>query len=294
MSTQDIALPMVQTATPNRWQIWRSQLRTIVRLELKKNFFRWRGFWVYLLAFGPAVIIGAHSIASMYEAARGGHGHSLDKDTEIMAGIFQIFYLRLGIFFGCMGIFSRLFRGDVIEKSLHYYFLAPVRRELLALGKYLAGAVASIFFFGMGVLTSFVLMYIHYGQEGKAFVLGPGLSQLGAYLGVTALACIGYGALFLLMGLVFRNPIIPSVVILLWEGINNVLPSVLKKFSVVFYLEPLCPVEVPATGLAALFTVSADPLPTWLAVPGLLVVAALILAYACVRVRRVEISYSTD
>ena len=49
---------------------------------------------------------------------------------------------------------------------------------------------------------------------------------------------------------------------------------------------------VPVTGTPS--TVSADPLPTWLAVPGLLVVAALILVYACIRVRRVEISYSTD
>ena len=30
--------------------VWRSQLLTIVRLELKRNFLRVRGLWVYLLA----------------------------------------------------------------------------------------------------------------------------------------------------------------------------------------------------------------------------------------------------
>ena len=37
--------------------VWRSQLLTIVRLELKRNFLRVRGLWVYLLAFAPTVII---------------------------------------------------------------------------------------------------------------------------------------------------------------------------------------------------------------------------------------------
>ena len=28
-----------------------------------------------------------------------------------------------------MGIFSNLFRGEMLEKTLHYYFLTPIRRE---------------------------------------------------------------------------------------------------------------------------------------------------------------------
>jgi hypothetical protein len=34
-----------------------------------------------------------------------------------------------------------------------------------------------------------------------------------------------------------------------------------------------------------------DPAPAWLAVPGLLIVATLVLAYAAVSARRAEISY---
>ena len=46
-----------------------------------------------------------------------------------------------------MGIFSNLFRGEMLEKTLHYYYLTPMRRELLVAGKYLAGlAVALVLF----------------------------------------------------------------------------------------------------------------------------------------------------
>lgn len=47
---------------------------------------------------------------------------------------------------------SRLARpnGDGQPTSLRYYFLAPARRELLVLGKFLAGIIAAIFFFGSG------------------------------------------------------------------------------------------------------------------------------------------------
>jgi ABC-type transport system involved in multi-copper enzyme maturation permease subunit len=268
--------------------VWRAQLITIIRLELKRNFLRLRGLWVYLLAFAPTVIIALHAITS--------HGRcNLEEDTNIFAGIFQLFTLRLAIFFGCMGIFTRMFRGEMMEKSLHYYFLTPVRRELLVLGKYIAGVIAAICIFGSSVLIGFAFTNGHFGSEGTNFVFhGPGLGQLGSYLLVTVLACIGYGALFLLMGLMFRNPIIPAVVILLWESIDNVLPALLKKFSVIFYLLPLCPVEVPVQGISGLFTVVAEPLPSYLSIPGLLCVSVLLLVWASRKIRVLEINYGTD
>ena len=288
MSSEGLAVPMTEKAAGYPWPLWRAQLATILRLELKRNFFQLRGFWIYVLAFAPAAIIGAHAATS--------HGRcTLEDDTAILANIFQLFYLRLGIFFGCMGIFTRLFRGEVLERSLHYYFLSPIRRELLVTGKYLAGVITSVVFFGAGVALSFLFMNGHFGAAGRQFVFnGPGLGQFGSYLLVTALACIGYGALFLLMGILFRNPIVPAVIILLWESINNVLPAMLKKLSIIFYLQPLCPVEVPADGIAALFTVTADPVPLYIAIPGLLVVSALLLTYAARRIRSVEINYTTD
>jgi ABC-type transport system involved in multi-copper enzyme maturation permease subunit len=271
------------------WQLWFSQLAAIIRIELRKAMWMRRSIWIYLLAFAPAVIIGLHALNNPM-----GRDCSISEDTQVLAAIFQ-FYLHGGIFFGCMGLFTWLFRGEVVEKSLHYYFLAPMRRELLVIGKFFAGLLASILIFGASVLLSFTLMYGHFGAPGRAFVFdGPGLGHLLAYLNVTALACIGYGSVFLALSLVFKNPILPGIVVLLWETFHAVLPSMLQKLSVMFYLKQLCPVTLPPQGVMALFMVVAEPVPGWIAVPGLLSLCSVILFLACLRIRRTEISYLAD
>ncbi|HEY0706297.1 MAG TPA: ABC transporter permease [Polyangia bacterium] len=270
----------------------RRQLATIVRLELGKNLRSWRGLWLYLLALLPLLPITLHTIVASLGDPNA--QHPLDNDTTILAGIFQFYYVRLGIFFGCLGLFTRLFRGEMMERSLHHYLLAPVRRELLTLGKFLAGLIISVATFVTAVLLAFGLMYLHYGAEARAFVFdGPGLGHLGSYVLVAVLACVGYGSLFLLLGLIARNPILPAVPILIWESINHLLPSSLKFLSVVFYLEPLLPVEVPPSNeLLTFFAIPADPVSSYVAVPGVIVVSAVVLLAACLKARSTEINYA--
>ena len=83
-------------------------------------------------------------------------GNNLGVDSIMFAGVFQFFFLRLAIFFGCLGIFMNLFRGEVLDRSLHFYFLAPIRREVLMAGKFLAGLLATCTIF----VTSEVLQTI--------------------------------------------------------------------------------------------------------------------------------------
>src|SRR4051794_24983173 len=75
------------------------------------------------------------------------------QDSVMFAGVFQFFFLRLAVFFGCLGIFMNLFRGEVLDRSLHFYFLAPIRRDVLMLGKFLAGVLAT----GVIFVTSEIL-----------------------------------------------------------------------------------------------------------------------------------------
>jgi len=277
------------TVAEQPWELWTRQIGSILRMDLRKNFLSMRGVWIYLLAFAPVVLIGLHAIID--RASSG----SLRTDTEVLAGIFQFFYLRFGIFFGCLGIFTWLFRGEIIEKSLHYYFLAPVKREVLLAGKFLGGLFTSITLFGLGIALSFSIMYAHFGTAGQYYIFnGPGMGQLLAYLGVTALACIGYGSSFLTLSLIMKNPIIPAVLVLGWETFNPVLPTLAQRFSVTYYLKQLCPVSIPADGLMALFTVVSEPVSTFAAILGPIVLASLVLLLAAKFVRRLEISYVAE
>jgi ABC-type transport system involved in multi-copper enzyme maturation permease subunit len=263
-------------------------------MELKKNFITKRGFWIYLLAAAPAVLVWVHSVVTLQRPDRA--AHDMSKDTEILAVLFQMFFLRPGVFFGCVGIFTYLFRGEVVERSLHYYFLAPVRREVLVLAKYLAGAITAIAFFGGSILLTFWGMYAHFPsyEVSEWMFQGAGLSHLLAYLSVTVLACLAWGAVFLYMGIRWRNPIIPSVTFLLWESLNVFLPAWLRRFSVLHYLQSMTPVHGDLRGPGLLFGQTVDPVPAWLAVLCLAGITAGMLYLSVRQLQRTEISYSTD
>jgi ABC-type transport system involved in multi-copper enzyme maturation permease subunit len=219
-------------------------------------------------------------------------------DTNIFATVFQFFYLRLAIFFGCLGIFMNLFRGEVLDKSLHFYFLAPIRRDVLLAGKFLTGLLVAILVFCTSTLVQFFALYWHFPSNAVQDYLfrNNGLSHLTAYVGVTALACIGYGSVFLAAGILLRNPIIPAAVILVWEASNSFLPAVLQKLSVIYYLKSLCPIEVPpqVPPPFALLAVNPDPISPMIAIPGLLLLSAVVLVLASLRIRHMEISYGTE
>ncbi len=220
-------------------------------------------------------------------------------DREVFAGVFQYFYLRLAIFFGCLGIFMNLFRGEMLDQTLHFWFLAPARREVLLLGKYLAGLIASVAIFSFGAAVCFMAML--WPQEPSqlaAFWPNMALSHLFWYCAAAALACVGYGSVFLAAGLLLRNPIIPAVTILFWESVNPLLPAMLQKLSVLYYVQALAPVPAPtdqgAPALIQLLMSPAEPPSVLVAVVGLLALTALVLWAAGLSVRRLEINYSTD
>ncbi len=277
-------------AAAGDWQKWWTQFRVIAVTEFRRNVFTRRGLYIYFLAFAPVAIIAVHALDSPM-----GRECSMGEDTKILAGIIMFFYVRLGIFFGCLGLFTWLFRGEIVQKSLHYYFLAPVRREVLVLGKFAAGVATAVALFGGGVLLSYVLMYGHFGVAGQNFTFdGPGLGHLRDYLLITVLACVGYGSIFLALSLVVKNPIVPGTMVFLWETISGVFPPLVQKLSITFYLKNLAPVELPTEGILALFTVVAEPVPLWLALPGLGLVVAAMLVFACWRIHSLEISYSAE
>jgi ABC-type transport system involved in multi-copper enzyme maturation permease subunit len=275
--------------------LWLTQIAAVLRLEMRKTFFSRRGLWVYLLALAPLVIFGGHTLVQLFKIRR---PCNFGEDTNIFASIFQLLDLRVVVFFGCLGIFMNLFRGEVLDRSLHYYFLAPIRREVLVVGKYLTGIIAAVVIFSSSTILQWGAMYAHFPAETMTSYLrdGGGWSHLAGYAGVTALACVGYGSVFLLMGTLFRNPIIPAAAILIWESINAFVPPVLQKFSVIYYLKSLCPIDAPpdVPKPLSLLIVNADPIEPSVAISGILLFTMMVVVIAAWQVRRMEINYGTD
>jgi len=118
------------------------------------------------------------------------------------------------------------------------------------------------------------------------------------YGAAAALGCVGYGSVFLAVGLYVRNPIIPAAVLLAWEGANGILPHVLQKISILYYLQSLCPVPAPmdddAPTLIRLLAAPAAPASRPGATLGLLLLTAFVLWIAGRAVRRMQISYGAE
>jgi ABC-type transport system involved in multi-copper enzyme maturation permease subunit len=265
------------------WALWLRQIRAIFRLEIRKNFLGKRSILIYLLALLPIVMLGMLALVRLPNFADLSH---------IFAWIYGVLILRTVVFFGCAWIFMNLFRGELVDRSLHYYFLSPVRREVLVFGKYVSGIATSTILFTITTIVAMLLLYFsHFSSDSMRFFFdGAGLGQLLSYAGITILACVGYGAFFLFIGLFFRNPIIPALVLYGWELINFLLPPLLKKVSVIHYLNSLLPISVSEGP----FAVVAEPTPAWIAIPSMLLVTGLILIAACYRIRRLEIKYGSE
>jgi hypothetical protein len=287
--TETNATSLGKTLAQQPWGLWWTQGLRMTRIEVRRNLFSWRASWIYFLAFIPTLIIFIHFLFDKHPL------DSMSEDGSILAGIVQLYYIRLGVFFGCLGIFSRLIRGEMIERSLHFYLLAPVRREILLLSKFAAGSISALLLFGSAMIADFALMYAGFGAAGRDYIFnGPGLGQLEAYLSIITLACLGYGAVFLLLSMMFRNPTPAAMLVLGWEAINPVLPSLLQKLSVASYLRHLMPVKVAAEGVFALLTVETEPVSAWAATLGLIALTVAGLIYSCYRIRSLEIRYTTE
>ena len=286
-SAIDVVQPKSENATGN-WSLWLRQIGAIFRMEIEKNFLGRRSLLIYLIAFLPLFPLTILALIT----PPGNEWRDFNQYSAIYSFIYNAFIMRTLVFFGSAWIFMNLFRGELVDRSLHYYFLSAVRREVLVVGKYISGLATSIMLFTATTVIAMLLLYFphFYSQSVRYFTEGRGLTQLLTYAGITILACLGYGAFFLFIGLFVRNPIIPAVLLYGWEWLNFLLPPLLKKVSVIHYLNSLVPVPMSEGP----FAVVAEPTPAYIAVPSMLVVTILVLILAAYRIRHMEIRYGSD
>ncbi len=260
------------------------QLRAVFALESKRLF---RGLEGRATLFFAAVPILLAILAVV------------TRDTPLPAGraenafavIFQNLVLQGTLYFGCLFTFGGLVRGEQIGKTFHHLLLAPLRREVLLLGKYLAALAATATLFGVSSAIAYLVLISDAGRPATLARLGSGGGgRMLAYVFVAALACAAYGAVFLAFGQWVKNPVFPAIAFWGWEHLNFLLPEGLKRLGLVHYLLSLTPVKVPESFLAVL----GDPLPAWVAVPVPLLLTAALLALSVRKVRRMEVDYGME
>ena len=102
--------------------LWLTQIAAVLRLEMRKTFFSRRGFWVYLLALLPLVIFAGHSFVMLLNAPC--RATSAQR-YQYLCRRLSAPDLRLVMFLRLPGIFMNLFRGEMLDRSLHFTFSRP-------------------------------------------------------------------------------------------------------------------------------------------------------------------------
>ena len=111
------------------WRLAARQLAGTLRLDLRRSLLSPRSLAVYFLAFSPLVLVAVWALTPFpLDEFEGPQEGSL-----VFTVLFEL-YLRVSIFFSGLFLFVSLYRSEILERSLHYYLLTPVRRDLLALG----------------------------------------------------------------------------------------------------------------------------------------------------------------
>ena len=144
---------------------------------------------------------------------------------------------------------TSLIADEVEGKTLTYLLTRPLTRPSILAGKFAAYLATSLgIALPAAVLTFFILMTTR-GWAG----VGASVPDLFRDLGAIALTLVAYGALFTLLGVLLRRPVIPGLLFLFgWELIAN-LPGYLPRFTLTAWLRSLIHHRPAQEGIAELF-----------------------------------------
>jgi len=167
---------------------------------------------------------------------------------------------------------SALIADEVEGKTLTYLLTRPIARASILVGKFAAYLVTGLALAWPALLATFFLLVT---ARGGGF--GAAVPDLFRDAGVIALTLLVYGALFALLGVLLRRPLVPGLLfIFAWELLAR-LPGYLPRLTLTVYLRSLIRHRPAVEGLSELFD---QVLPASTCLPVLFVLTAAFLGAA--------------
>jgi ABC-2 type transport system permease protein len=209
------------------------------------------------------------------------NGRALDPDSMFGILIWAL-YLRvivpvLGVFYG-----TSLIADEVEDKTITYLFTRPIRRSAILVGKYIAYLACTT----LVVLPSIMIVY---------FLIVPFVQVAASFralvidLGLLAIGLAAYGAVFALVGVIIKRPLIAGLIFAFgWEQVALVIPGSVRRFTLMYYLQALVPhTRLSDNVIALLQALINDPPSTLVSVVSLMfaVVGSLVLAGKAIEAR---------
>ncbi len=239
--------------------------RAVFDLSLDGMVFSRRSLLMALLVAAPVLF------AILYRVLSATHGEPPLGPPDIYALMVAVYWIRNVLPLAALFYATSLIADEVEGRTLTYLLTRPLTRSAIFAGKF-AAYLATTFTLALpaAVATFFILM-----TAPNAPALGPAAADLPRDLGVMLLTLVAYGALFGLLGVLLKRPVIPGLVFLYgWELLAN-LPGYLPRLTLTAWLRSLVRHRPAEEGLSGLFQ---QVLPADQALVVLITVSLLLLA----------------
>lgn len=290
-----------QQVTSAPWRQWADQSWAVALHEFRRLRHGRHALGRLVLTAVPIVFAGlvALIIAAMAEQAFvepliiRGERRTVGATLLDIAKLFRLLNLPFVLFMTTASLFANLYNSEITDRTLHHLFLLPVRREVITIGKYIAGVLV-VFSTSLTawLIAGSLLLTLHGPSAALSAALSlAGLEALAAYAMMTFLAVMAYGALFLLVGTTFRSPTIVAAAFWGWEWMTLFLPTTFKRFSILHWVTSFMPVSVTTDSV---FATLADPENRLMAFVVLSLFSMACVATATWRARRIQVSYGAS
>lgn len=140
----------------------------------------------------------------------------------------------LALFYG-----TSVISEEVDDKTLVYLTARPVSKATILLGKFSSYLLVPFMLLMIGLLGSFIFYFILFRFDITLLYYVRFVLELA---GIGALHCLAYGSLSLLLGTLFKRPLIVGIIFIYgWENFAYYFPGSTRYLTLNFYLRPLLP-----------------------------------------------------
>jgi ABC-type transport system involved in multi-copper enzyme maturation permease subunit len=127
-----------------------------------------------------------------------------------------------------------VFHDEINDSTINYLISRPIHRVELVIYKYVGLVISAL----VVVLPPLILTYLIIAPKAGAPIQNIGI--LTNYMGVVILAIVGYGAIFMFFGLLFKRPMLISLFYMfVWESVLAGIALLINQITIRHYLESI-------------------------------------------------------
>ncbi len=194
-----------------------------------------------------------------------------------------LFFFQFFVILYCLVYGSNQIHEEIDRRTITYLTTRGMRRGEVLLYKYV-GMVISVY---LMLSISIIIMYFVLGLMAPASEIISSLDVLANVLLITFLGTMVYGAMFIMLGVLFRWPLMIGLLYsFIWEMIMANLPGNIRQLTIMYYLRSIMYWEV---GVGEITTFK-EMLSTSFSIFFLLFLTGIFLLIGLISIRRKDLN----